>query len=533
MGKELVIQKRSSDTKRLESSINSTRNTRHPYESIMMLQQTVGNRAVNHLIQAKLKINQPGDVYEQEADRVADAVVSSNPSHTLQPQVSLLQEGPRSLNESINPFVLTDSEIEKEINLIRKWLLQHPRKSDEHDQILETLNMLEIIMLEKLEMQKNEDEYEFNLLKDHIEIRSVDEYVKMRTKVFGSTEAYWQYAAISDKELSDNEKLRNQIEFRKDKEKQKIFYRWVRKKYEEKNVKNVPQFILVKGKTSNLEDKPEGNDFFNELKSTYGNPFNARPMKSPRYRYILGTLSNHALGTAIDIMPDKNPILDLKDWWYIKKIAGKEFDKSLSRWEEEPELLWKDVTELNDLFVLNISVEADRVKKIIDSLSQDLSDFIFQPEVRGKINDLKRIPKRTKAKRVKDLVDFSSGDPSDSFKFGGEFIYSYLTGKSPYGKSRNLGAFNKGSKLADAKISLLEPMNFEFKNKLYYDAINYWFPHPIDVLFAYHPDLIKWKDGFFTLSWELVKQLHENGFKWGIVFTNPDIHHFELYSRKR
>ena len=49
-------------------------------DRILYLQRTIGNQAVSRLInskalQAKLKIGQPGDVYEQEADRVADEVM--------------------------------------------------------------------------------------------------------------------------------------------------------------------------------------------------------------------------------------------------------------------------------------------------------------------------------------------------------------------------------------------------------------------------------------------------------------------------
>ncbi len=44
----------------------------HPF---LHFQQTIGNQAMGRFIQAKLKINQPGDVYEQEADRVADEVM--------------------------------------------------------------------------------------------------------------------------------------------------------------------------------------------------------------------------------------------------------------------------------------------------------------------------------------------------------------------------------------------------------------------------------------------------------------------------
>lgn len=44
----------------------------HP---LLRLQQTAGNQAVGRLIQTKLRVGQPGDRYEQEADRVADVVM--------------------------------------------------------------------------------------------------------------------------------------------------------------------------------------------------------------------------------------------------------------------------------------------------------------------------------------------------------------------------------------------------------------------------------------------------------------------------
>ena len=51
-----------------------------PIDSFMFLQRAIGNQAVQRLIksgtlQAKLKIGQPSDKYEQEADQVADAVM--------------------------------------------------------------------------------------------------------------------------------------------------------------------------------------------------------------------------------------------------------------------------------------------------------------------------------------------------------------------------------------------------------------------------------------------------------------------------
>ena len=59
-----------------------------PLHPILRLQQTIGNQAVLRLmragkLQAKLAISQPGDVYEQEADRVADQVMRM-PDPTIQ-----------------------------------------------------------------------------------------------------------------------------------------------------------------------------------------------------------------------------------------------------------------------------------------------------------------------------------------------------------------------------------------------------------------------------------------------------------------
>src|SRR5213594_3664333 len=51
-----------------------------PLNPILQLQQTLGNQAVQQLLrsrmlQAKLSISQPGDPFEQEADRVAEKVM--------------------------------------------------------------------------------------------------------------------------------------------------------------------------------------------------------------------------------------------------------------------------------------------------------------------------------------------------------------------------------------------------------------------------------------------------------------------------
>ena len=58
----------------------SSQPIKSPADRILFLQRTIGNQAVQRLIksgtlQAKLRIGQPGDKYEQEADRMADAVM--------------------------------------------------------------------------------------------------------------------------------------------------------------------------------------------------------------------------------------------------------------------------------------------------------------------------------------------------------------------------------------------------------------------------------------------------------------------------
>jgi hypothetical protein len=60
--------------------INRSGSKASSVDRILYLQRTIGNQAVSRLIrskalQAKLRIGQPGDVYEQEADRVADEVM--------------------------------------------------------------------------------------------------------------------------------------------------------------------------------------------------------------------------------------------------------------------------------------------------------------------------------------------------------------------------------------------------------------------------------------------------------------------------
>lgn len=77
---------------------------------VLSLHQSMGNQALQRMyrsgiLQAKLKISQPGDIYEQEADRVADQVMRM-PEHSLQGKENQMQINQNLLlNNNITPIV--------------------------------------------------------------------------------------------------------------------------------------------------------------------------------------------------------------------------------------------------------------------------------------------------------------------------------------------------------------------------------------------------------------------------------------------
>ncbi|NEP52385.1 MAG: hypothetical protein F6K65_27730, partial [Moorea sp. SIO3C2] len=49
--------------------------THSPVHPLLQLQRKLGNQAVNRLIQTKMQVGEPNDVYEKEADSVAAQVM--------------------------------------------------------------------------------------------------------------------------------------------------------------------------------------------------------------------------------------------------------------------------------------------------------------------------------------------------------------------------------------------------------------------------------------------------------------------------
>jgi len=83
IAKVAVKKSKAKEFKTIQTQKNRFNNHSSPLDQILFLQRTIGNQAVESLlksgiIQAKLKIGKPNDIYEQEADRVAEQIVSSS-----------------------------------------------------------------------------------------------------------------------------------------------------------------------------------------------------------------------------------------------------------------------------------------------------------------------------------------------------------------------------------------------------------------------------------------------------------------------
>jgi hypothetical protein len=89
----------------------------------------------------------PGSALERSADQAASAFMrGSGPVHVAGASGPGLARQPRSLNESLNPQALSDAELEREIQLIQQWLIEHQESSAEQDQLTRTLQALEDAM---------------------------------------------------------------------------------------------------------------------------------------------------------------------------------------------------------------------------------------------------------------------------------------------------------------------------------------------------------------------------------------------------
>lgn len=282
----------------------------------------------------------------------------------------------------------------------------------------------------------------------------VKEYVAHRDTFIGAGKAYIDYLAKCKAELdADGEKLRKYVEpavqVRKRvadwRKAQDVFYAWVRKGYEKALGSDVDVGKLIKAQMS---DKLK--TALDQVKHDFGKGFqyggfNPRPMKKHGYR--LGTISEHALGSAIDIESENNPQLLAKEWKAILAFAGKTaVDHSSATWKTSPKTVWTNVKAVNDAWASALEKAMKEAEAQAKKVAEEAA---------------KATPPGSKPKPAPAAIDLAFAEHADLKTLGKSFVQKY-------GK------------------------------------------------------------GFFTLPWELVKELHEVGFLWGATFQDLDLHHFEL-----
>lgn len=195
----------------------------------------------------------------------------------------------------------------------------------------------------------------------HGKIYHVDRYLQDRDTFFGSTQGYVDYRDLAFEELeADNADLRRYLEpntkarpnLKRWKEAQVCFYAWTRRAFEKKLGSAEKIVGIIRAGTS-----PTLRAAIKQVRSDYHEKFgmqeaNARPMKLDG-SYRLGTLSDHALGDAIDIDPAQNAQFTSKRWEAMLAYTGKSLDKAtrVDRWKSNPQALHSAIREMSEEFV--------------------------------------------------------------------------------------------------------------------------------------------------------------------------------------
>ena len=172
---------------------------------------------------------------------------------------------------------------------------------------------------------------------------------------------------------------------------QVIFYAWTRKGYEKalaaegRTDANIPDLIRA-GQTEQL--KLALKHVKHEYKPEFSaGGFNARPMKlSGKYR--LGTLSDHALGTAVDINDGQNAQLTKQQWEVVVAFTGDTTVASdstrKSMWKNSPQQLVEAIQTISNSFATLLeeavaATEETDDKKALAKAIQDNEHLRKQP----------------------------------------------------------------------------------------------------------------------------------------------------------
>ena len=91
-------------------------------------------------------------------------------------------------------------------------------------------------------------------------------------------------------------------------------------------------------------------------KKLHSEGFNFRPEKLGG-GYLLGTISDHAVGNAIDIEPKKNAQIEAETWNSILHFTEKSLNQATrkSQWKTAPHDLYNMIKVINDEFVAKLA----------------------------------------------------------------------------------------------------------------------------------------------------------------------------------
>jgi hypothetical protein len=225
---------------------------------------------------------------------------------------------------------------------------------------------------------------------------SVDLYLTHRNAFLGAGFEYQRYLEFCRNELDAKKAwLRDQIEpggesrrrfGAKWREAQDVFYAWVRRAYEKELGADADIPALIRA-----GNVPEIAKVKLEVKTRYGiekvGGANPRPRKKLG-AYRLGTLSDHALGKAIDVSAASNKQFTSSQWAAVENFTGGSLPKAkrVSLWASDPAALHAEISAMNEAFVekLNTSIAAhaargsnagDSVAKAISEVSKGDAAF--------------------------------------------------------------------------------------------------------------------------------------------------------------
>lgn len=195
---------------------------------------------------------------------------------------------------------------------------------------------------------------------------ATETYLLDRATFFGSTSEYETYLENAVEELNDKQaSLRKSVEPNLKRrhgrwmDAQNVFYAWVRRAYQSVLTSQgrgdtcIPDLIRahtsdrLKAALKNVEHE------YGELPPHGG--FNPRPMKLDS-RYRLGTLSDHALGMAVDIDAQHNPQINRAQWAAILAFTGERLseDDRKRLWKNEPEQLHTALARISAKFAQKV-----------------------------------------------------------------------------------------------------------------------------------------------------------------------------------